>query len=206
VTTPANIDQLRELEQHVLGSVITLRGVGVDRVPPFPARRDFGFVRRRPGYASPVTNPIRRLENKSTCAQFGMDFDYDVGSTLVSLRGELDALSVPSFAGALAVLAERAGHSVTLDLSELRFCNIGGLRAMAELAARLNAIEGRVSIIAPAILTHLLEIADLRSLFVIVDPTGATPAAGSGVDASVSRLSRASRPRASSLHRLPTGS
>jgi anti-anti-sigma factor len=153
-----------------------------------------------------VTNAISRLENKSTCAQFGMDFDYDVGSTLVSLRGELDALSVPSFAGALAVLAERAGHSVTLDLSGLRFCNIGGLRAMAELAARLNAIEGRVSIIAPAILTHLLEIADLQSLFVIVDPGASTPGPGSAVDVSVSRSSKASRPRATSLHRLSTGS
>src|SRR5258708_35597530 len=100
---------------------------------------------RGPGYAKPVTNPIGRPQNKTTCAQFGMDFEYDVGSTLVSLRGELDALSVPSFAGALAALAERAGHSVTLDLSGLRFCNIGGLRAMPELAARLNAIEGRAS-------------------------------------------------------------
>ena len=96
-----------------------------------------------------------------------MDFDYDVGRTLISPHGELDALSVPAFAGVLTALVERGVRSVTIDLSELRFCNVGGLRAMAELAARLNAIEGHVEILAPGILTRMLGIAELRALFVV---------------------------------------
>ncbi len=137
-------------------------------------------------------------------AQFGLDFDYDVGATLISLHGELDALSVPAFSGMLNALAARGVQSVTIDLSGLRFCNIGGLRAMAELAARLNAVDGRVAIIAPAILTRLLELADLRSLFVIEDSNGAPPPVESGIEIANGRAARSSRPRASSLHRLPT--
>jgi anti-anti-sigma factor len=131
-----------------------------------------------------------------------MDFDYDVGCTLLSLHGELDALSVPAFAGVLTALAERGVRSVTIDLSELRFCNIGGLRAMAELAARLNAIEGRVEILAPGILTRMLGIAELRALFAVEAGNGSDGLID--LDASRAQLP-ISRPRASSLHRLSTG-
>jgi anti-anti-sigma factor len=148
------------------------------------------------GKAMPVTRP------RSSCAQFGIEFDYDVGRTLLTLHGELDALSVPAFAGVLSALVERGVRSVTIDLSDLRFCNVGGLRAMAELAARLNTVEGRVEILAPAILTSMLGLADLRSLFVIDDRRTPGP-----VDADVdpSRAARSSRPRASSLQRLSAG-
>ena len=47
------------------------------------------------------------MRSKSSCAQFGIDFDYDVGNTTVSIHGELDALSVPAFTGALVALTER---------------------------------------------------------------------------------------------------
>jgi anti-anti-sigma factor len=92
----------------------------------------------------------------------------------VRLHGELDALSVPAFAGALLGIAERGTRSVTIDLSDLRFCNVGGLRAMAELAARLHARDGRVTIVAPGILARMLDIGDLKTLFV-VDDTPAAP-------------------------------
>jgi len=109
---------------------------------------------------------------KNNSSQFGLEFDYDAGNTLLSLHGELDALSVPAFAGALRALAERGARSVSIDLSDLRFCNVGGLRAMAELAARLHAVDGQVQILGPSILTRLLELSDLQSLFVIADETG----------------------------------
>jgi anti-anti-sigma factor len=131
-----------------------------------------------------------------------MDFDYDVGRTLISLHGELDALSVPAFAGVLTALAERDVRSVTIDLSELRFCNVGGLRAMAELAARLHAIEGRVEILAPGILTGMLDIAELRVLFVIDAGNGSDGLID--LEASRTQVSM-SRPRAGSFQRLSTG-
>ena len=133
-----------------------------------------------------------------------MDFDYDVGSAIVSVHGELDALSVPAFAGALIALANRGTHFVTLDLSQLRFCSVGGLRAMAELAARVNAVGGQVEVVAPTILTRMLDMNDLNTLFVIRDPQTAVPAADE-FDSAISRASHSSRPRTSSLHRLSTG-
>jgi anti-anti-sigma factor len=133
-----------------------------------------------------------------------MDFDYDVGSTVVSVHGELDALSVLAFAGALIALANRGTHFVTLDLSQLRFCSVGGLRAMAELAARVNAVGGQVEVLAPTILTRMLDMNDLNTLFVIRDPQTTVPGADD-FDSAISRASHSSRPRTSSLHRLSTG-
>ena len=137
--------------------------------------------------------------NSTTCSHFGIDFDYDVGKISISLHGELDALGVPAFGAVLCAIAERGTRSVTIDLSALRFCNVGGLRVMAELAARLNEIDGRVEIVAPAILTRMLEISDLHSLFVIADP-GATR---TSVD--FSHASRPVRPERSSRPRRARG-
>ncbi len=133
-----------------------------------------------------------------------MDFEFDVRSSSIALRGELDSLSTPTFAATLGSLVDRGVRVVTIDLSELRFCSIGGLRAMAELAARLHAVDGRVEIVAPGILTRMLELDDLRSLFSIRDSvTVLTPAVG--LDVHIDRPSKTSRPRVGSTHRLATG-
>jgi anti-anti-sigma factor len=130
-----------------------------------------------------------------------MDIEYDVGSIVMWLSGELDALSVPVFTGALVALAEQGARVVTIDLAHLRFCNIGGLRAMAELAARLNDVDGRVEIVAPSVLTRMLEIGDLRSLFVLHDLE-----APDATDVRVGvEAPRTGRPRTSSLQRLVSG-
>ena len=100
-------------------------------------------------------------------AQFTIQFDYDIRCTTLRLYGDLDALSVPAFAGALVAIHERGARFVTIDLAGLRFCNVGGLRAMTELAARLHVRGGTVKIIDPWILTRMLDITDLRSLFVL---------------------------------------
>jgi anti-anti-sigma factor len=134
-----------------------------------------------------------------------MDIEYDVRSIVLWLSGEIDALSVPVFAAALVALAEQGARVVTIDLTNLRFCNIGGLRAMAELAARLNDVDGRVEVVAPSILTRMLELGDLRSLFVVHD-LEASDASGAAVDLRIAAPGpRSSRPRASSLHRLSSG-
>jgi anti-anti-sigma factor len=104
-------------------------------------------------------------------AQFTIELDYEVGRTTLRLHGELDALSVPPFAAILVAISERGGF-VTLDLSGLRSCNVGGLRAMAELAARLHARDGQVRIVEPGILTRMLDIVDLRSLFDLDEEPG----------------------------------
>jgi anti-anti-sigma factor len=141
---------------------------------------------------------------RPSSAQFGIDIEYDVGAIMMWLSGELDALSLPVFTAALGALADRA-RVVTIDLTHLRFCNIGGLRAMAELAARLNDVDGRVEIVAPAILTRMLELSDLRSLFVVHDLEPADTAGPTLDLRPVAPAPRTSRPRASSLHRLSSG-
>jgi anti-anti-sigma factor len=167
----------------------------------------------RAGSRGFVTRP------EPSCAQFGIEFDYDVDNTILLLHGDLDALSVAAFSGALIALAERGTRFVTIDLSKLRFCSIGGLRAMAELAARLNAVGGGVRILGPSILTRMLDLADVRSLFTVGDPQpielpidelpiDELPMElreGALLDPAASRAPRSSRPRASSLHRLSTG-
>jgi anti-anti-sigma factor len=145
------------------------------------------------------------MRARPSSAQFGMDIEYDVGAVVMWLSGELDALSVPVFAGALVGLADQGARVVTIDLTHLRFCNIGGLRAMAELAARLNDIDGRVEIVAPAILTRMLELGDLRSLFVVHDLEQPDPAAAALDLRTAGTAPHSSRPRASSLHRLSSG-
>lgn len=145
------------------------------------------------------------MRARPSSAQFGMDIEYDVGAVVMWLSGELDALSVPVFAGALVGLADQGARVVTIDLTHLRFCNIGGLRAMAELAARLNDIDGRVEIVAPAILTRLLELGDLRSLFVVHDLEQPDQAAPTLDLRTAGPAPHSSRPRASSLHRLSSG-
>jgi hypothetical protein len=67
----------------------------------------------------------------------------------------------------------------TLQLRVVREV-VGDLRAMSELAARLNAIDGRVAILAPAILTRMLDMSDLRSLFVVGDPLTTDSAINAG--------------------------
>jgi anti-anti-sigma factor len=104
---------------------------------------------------------------KDPRAQFGVDFDYSGETTSVILYGELDALSAPAFRAALLTLSDRENRVVSIDLSRLVFCNIGGLRAMAELAARLHSVGGRVEIVGPEVLTKMLEISDLASMFAI---------------------------------------
>ena len=135
-----------------------------------------------------------------------MDIDSDAGSATLWLYGELEALSVPVFASALTALADQGARTVTIDLTHLRFCNIGGLRAMAELAARLNDVEGSVEIVAPSLLTRMLEPSDLRSLFVLRDLEELEPHAEHVIDLrSAERAPRSSRPRTGSLHRLSSG-
>ncbi len=70
---------------------------------------------------------------------------------------------------------------------------------------RLNAIEGRVEILAPAILTRMLDIAELGALFVIDVGKGPDGLLELDVDREASRTPRTSRPRAGSLQRLSTG-
>ena len=64
-------------------------------------------------------------------------------SAVLSLRGELDALSCPELRPVLDSLAED-GRRVTVDLSELRLIDSSGVGAMVSLYKRVRANGGEV--------------------------------------------------------------
>jgi anti-sigma B factor antagonist len=64
-------------------------------------------------------------------------------TAVLSLRGELDALSCPELRPVLDALAED-GRRVTVDLSELRLIDSSGVGAMVSLYKRVRANGGDV--------------------------------------------------------------
>jgi len=64
-------------------------------------------------------------------------------TAVLSLRGELDALSCPELRPVLDSLAED-GRRVTVDLSELRLIDSSGVGAMVSLYKRVRANGGEV--------------------------------------------------------------
>jgi anti-anti-sigma factor len=151
-------------------------------------------------------NRVQGLRRGSPRAQFGIDVDTAPGATTVIPHGEIDAPSAPIFGAVLEAVSSRAVELVTIDLSDVRFCNVAGLRAMTELAARLHASDGRVRIVAPAVLDRMLDLADLRSMFELPDP-GAPEAESLHPQLPRRRVNGngSARPRMSSPRRLATG-
>lgn len=140
-------------------------------------------------------------------AAFGLDIETTARGTTVIPHGELEALSAPVFAAVLDAVAARAPRLVVIDLGDVRFCSVAALRAMAELAARLQATDGRVRIVAPAVLDRMLEVADLRSMFELDDhrlPQCDADSVRQLVPRAVN-AGRSARPRTTSPRRLATG-
>jgi anti-anti-sigma factor len=59
----------------------------------------------------------------------------------IRLRGELDIATLPTLELALSIVVDRA-DDITIDLSELTFINVCGLRALARAAIQLR-LAGR---------------------------------------------------------------
>jgi anti-anti-sigma factor len=68
-------------------------------------------------------------------------------ATKVVLRGELDALTADRGAEFLLGLLAEHPPTIVLDVSELTFCDAGGLSAFVRLANRAEAAGGGVSMI-----------------------------------------------------------
>jgi anti-anti-sigma factor len=61
----------------------------------------------------------------------------------IHLRGEVDISTLPALELALEILVERAGDA-TIDLYELTFIDVSGLRALARAAIRLGSTGRRL--------------------------------------------------------------
>jgi anti-sigma B factor antagonist len=65
-------------------------------------------------------------------------------TTVLHVRGELDALSCGDLRPVLDAVVEQGNHSVTVDLSELRLIDSSGVGAMVSLYKRVRANGGEV--------------------------------------------------------------
>lgn len=68
----------------------------------------------------------------------------DQTTTVLRIRGELDALSAPELRPALDALVDERRSEVVVDLSELRLIDSSGVGALVSLYKRIRAIGGSV--------------------------------------------------------------
>lgn len=65
-------------------------------------------------------------------------------TTIIRVRGELDALSAPELRPLFDELVESERRDITVDLSELRLIDSSGVGALVSLYKRVRAIGGQV--------------------------------------------------------------
>ena len=80
------------------------------------------------------------LSTEATDALFGVRYDLRDGLVRILVRGELDLLTAPVLEDALVSLEGRS-EPIVVDLSDLSFLDVSGLRALA-LAGRRAREKG----------------------------------------------------------------
>lgn len=68
----------------------------------------------------------------------------DQTTTVLRIRGELDALSAPELRPALDAIVEERRSDIVVDLSELRLIDSSGVGALVSLYKRIRATGGSV--------------------------------------------------------------
>jgi anti-anti-sigma factor len=99
--------------------------------------------------------------------------------TRVELRGELDALTAGQCGEFLLALLDEHPPTIVLDLSELSFCDAGGLSAFVRLANRTEALGGAVTLTGVrSLLARQLRITGLDRRFPVPGPSNVRPMRG----------------------------
>lgn len=78
----------------------------------------------------------------------------------VRLVGELDLATAPLLESVVSEQVGAYGLDVHLDLSELTFCDVAGVRTLLRCAQRLSAAGGRLTLLAPRPRPLLLRMAE----------------------------------------------
>jgi anti-anti-sigma factor len=91
-------------------------------------------------------------------------------SARLALRGELDMSSAPVLARELARAARRRPDRIVLDLAELSFMDVTGLRAILDVARRVRRYGGAVVIENPQ--PHILRLLELTAIDQTLEVTG----------------------------------
>jgi anti-sigma B factor antagonist len=85
--------------------------------------------------------------------------DDDRGTPTLELRGELDMATAPILRRAIAEVAEREPQRIVLDLRELQFMDVAGVRTIIEAARRMRREGGALVLTNP--LPHILRLLEL---------------------------------------------
>ncbi|HEX2024066.1 MAG TPA: STAS domain-containing protein [Acidimicrobiales bacterium] len=84
------------------------------------------------------------------------------GTAVVAMRGEIDAIAIPSLSGCLDDVVSAGQRRVVLDMAEVTFIDSVGLAAIVAATKRLAAHGGTLSVRRPSAHVHkLLEITGL---------------------------------------------
>jgi len=98
-------------------------------------------------------------------SDFTVSASFVGAQVVLTLGGEVDALTAPEFGAFFQTMIDRGHHSVVLDLAALRFMDASGLAVIAHGADRLSVSGGSLSIRAPvALIRKMLELTGFSRL------------------------------------------
>jgi anti-sigma B factor antagonist len=89
---------------------------------------------------------------------------------LLGLRGELDMSSAPVLTRKLKAVARRRPKEIVLDLGELSFMDVTGLRVILDAARRARRDGGTLAIANP--LPHIIRLLELTAIDQTLDVLG----------------------------------
>jgi len=96
---------------------------------------------------------------------FGLTTRYSGRQVVVSLCGEVDLLTAPTFACVLDSLFETGRRYIVVDAAEIDFMDASGLRVIGPMSARLHEGGGALTIRSPSpMVRRLLDITGLGDL------------------------------------------
>ena len=118
---------------------------------------------------SPARQVTPRADGR--LGRFAVKLDFGERTVVVTLHGELDALTAPMVRAIVDTLEEQAHTSVTLDLSAVTFLGAGGLGVIAGSAAQLRQAGGDLVLRSPtAQVLRILDITGMSGRISIEDP------------------------------------
>ncbi len=98
-------------------------------------------------------------------AVFGLTTRYTGRQVVVTLRGEIDMLTAPTFASVLDSLFDAGRRDIVVDLAELEFMDASGLRLIGPMSARLRNAGRSLTIRSPSrMVRRLLDITAMGDL------------------------------------------
>jgi len=115
--------------------------------------------------------------------------DASPSRRLVHVRGELDYATAPRLERDLGSLVGQGVHRLVLDLADLSFCDVHGLRVLLGVERELRSQGGRLTLLGPCDwVSVLLTVLDLTDRLHVERGAGGDGADGADGDGDGSHL------------------